>query len=148
MKATHLATLGIVLCTGCGAVTPQPTPVGQSPEERVTQSARKLVSAYAQETAAYLKSNSAASAIEDAKRTVRDKLKDPDSAQFRKVRLVDHDGGKIVCGQVNGKNSFGGYVGYKSFASSPTRATIQSADTTYSLVNDALTTAIYVACGT
>lgn len=38
---------------------------------------------------------------------VKSLLKDPDSAQFRKV--------KNTCGEVNAKNSFGGYTGYKRF---------------------------------
>ena len=40
-------------------------------------------------------------------------LKDPGSAQFSNVRLVR--GGMALCGQVNSKNSFGGYVGAKDF---------------------------------
>lgn len=38
-------------------------------------------------------------------------LKDPDSAKFRNVK-VKWD---TVCGEVNAKNSFGGYVGYRRF---------------------------------
>lgn len=34
-------------------------------------------------------------------------LKDPDSAQFRNQ--------KRICGEVNAKNSFGGYAGFKRF---------------------------------
>lgn len=46
-----------------------------------------------------------------AKDQVRKMLNDPDSAQWR--RLSASDG--MVCGQVNAKNAFGGYVGYRSF---------------------------------
>ncbi len=38
-------------------------------------------------------------------------LKDPDSASFRNERR----GKMAVCGEVNAKNSFGGYVGYRRF---------------------------------
>lgn len=47
-------------------------------------------------------------------------LKDPSSAQFRNIRAVDvtlENGTKErrVCGELNGKNSFGAYVGFEMF---------------------------------
>ena len=48
-----------------------------------------------------------------AKEAVKLKLKDPDSAQFRNVRTVRVG---LVCGEVNAKNSMGGYVGYTAFS--------------------------------
>lgn len=42
-------------------------------------------------------------------------LKDPDSAKFRELRIVNN--GKALCGFVNAKNSFGGYVGFNNFVS-------------------------------
>lgn len=55
------------------------------------------------------------SLMESTKQTVADTLKDPSSAQFKSV--VVYNGGKqrTVCGEVNGKNSYGGYVGFKKF---------------------------------
>lgn len=48
---------------------------------------------------------------------VMDGLKDPDSAKFKPFTLVtDADGNKKVCGQVNAKNAYGGYVGFTGFA--------------------------------
>lgn len=38
---------------------------------------------------------------------------DPTSAMFRE--LVASDSGRQICGYVNGKNRFGGYVGYRPF---------------------------------
>ncbi|WP_372502401.1 hypothetical protein P7L66_13330 [Tistrella mobilis] len=50
-------------------------------------------------------------------------LKDPDSAKFRDVRLVDHPaGGRVVCGEVNARNSYGGYVGFARFVAGPSLA--------------------------
>lgn len=46
-----------------------------------------------------------------AKTAVADQMKDPSSAQFREVRRVDD----AVCGEVNGKNSFGAYSGFQRF---------------------------------
>lgn len=47
-----------------------------------------------------------------AKTDVANRLKDPMSAQFRNVKLTK-DGN--VCGEVNGKNSYGAYSGFVSF---------------------------------
>jgi hypothetical protein len=49
---------------------------------------------------------------------VRGKLKDPDSAKFRGVYF--HRGATntpTACGEVNAKNSFGGYSGFERFIS-------------------------------
>lgn len=53
--------------------------------------------------------------IEEAKMQIRANLKDPDSAQFRNVRWERKQSLVILCGEVNAKNSFGGYVGFKPF---------------------------------
>ncbi|WP_420567863.1 hypothetical protein [Thalassovita sp.] len=58
--------------------------------------------------------------IQEVERAVAYKLKDPSSAQFREIRMIErtHQDGTVstlVCGQVNGKNSFGGYVGFTTF---------------------------------
>ena len=46
-------------------------------------------------------------------------MKDPDSVQFRGVEGYDRGEPGIImlCGEVNAKNSFGGYVGYRHFTS-------------------------------
>ncbi len=42
------------------------------------------------------------------------KLRDPASSQFR--RLAPAVGSnRVICGQINGKNGFGGYAGFKPF---------------------------------
>lgn len=47
---------------------------------------------------------------------VIDTLKDPESARFSEIAATQGDSGEIsVCGFVNAKNSFGGYVGKKPF---------------------------------
>lgn len=40
-------------------------------------------------------------------------LKDPDSAKFR--NLLAYPDKKLVCGEINGKNSFGAYSGFSDF---------------------------------
>ena len=43
-------------------------------------------------------------------------LKDPSSAQLRNLRMVTGEGGEALCGEINGKNSYGGYIGFHPFA--------------------------------
>lgn len=54
-------------------------------------------------------------AISDAKTVVVRTFKDPDSAQFRNIVIRDSGKRRAVCGEVNAKNSYGGYVGYRAF---------------------------------
>ena len=48
---------------------------------------------------------------------LRDSMKDPGSVEFRNVRESIYQGDAYVCGEVNAKNGFGAYVGYKRFVS-------------------------------
>ena len=52
--------------------------------------------------------------IEKAKISVRRSLKDPESARFRDVH-VGKETNRPVRGEVNAKNSFGGYIGFNKF---------------------------------
>lgn len=47
----------------------------------------------------------------EARKLVAHDLKDPSSAQFREIHKTD----QAVCGEVNAKNSYGAYVGFKHF---------------------------------
>lgn len=49
---------------------------------------------------------------------IKAKLKDPDSAEFRNVHYYSGSGGPVVCGEVNAKNSYGGYNGFEPFVAS------------------------------
>jgi hypothetical protein len=58
--------------------------------------------------------------INEIKNVTRHNLKDPESAQFRDIRRTEfqrQDGtsNTLVCGEINGKNAFGGYVGFSTF---------------------------------
>lgn len=46
---------------------------------------------------------------------VKFSMNDPDSAVFRKLFLNTYRGTKMMCGEVNGRNRMGGYVGYTRF---------------------------------
>ena len=54
-----------------------------------------------------------ANIIPNAEQRISDRLKDPSSAQFRNVFVSEN--GHYVCGEVNSKNGFGGYTGFKHF---------------------------------
>lgn len=59
--------------------------------------------------------------IEKGKEAVRQKLKDPDSAQFRSTYFHRGKAGiPVACGQVNAKNGMGGYSGFQRFVSGAT----------------------------
>lgn len=54
--------------------------------------------------------------IGKAQAEIASQLKDPSSAQFRNVKAGKTDKGfDIVCGEVNARNGFGGYVGFTPF---------------------------------
>ena len=52
--------------------------------------------------------------LEKAKGAAKYDLKDPDSAQFRGVH-ISKDKPREVHGEINSKNSYGGYVGFEKF---------------------------------
>lgn len=59
-----------------------------------------------------------AETIVTAQRNVRASLKDPDSAQFKDIYANYTEEFQVVaCGQVNSKNSLGGFTGFKRFVS-------------------------------
>ena len=55
--------------------------------------------------------------IKLAQDDIMEELIDPDSANFRNEKIIRNDNGLYVCGEVNAKNSFGGYVGFKPYFS-------------------------------
>lgn len=80
---------------------------------------------------------------EVGKTSVRNLLKDPDSATFSELygaRRIDGEGPVAVCGYVNAKNSYGGYVGKKRFFAFEKNAAIWSDQPQYgySAENDML----------
>jgi hypothetical protein len=53
--------------------------------------------------------------INRAEQSVKQQLNDPDSAEFSEIKIVGPSPIETVCGRVNAKNLFGGYVGYRRF---------------------------------
>ena len=61
-----------------------------------------------------------ASQVQMVKTTIGRGLKDPRSAQYQNIRMVRNTNQSgtshtLVCGEVNAKNSYGAYVGFKMF---------------------------------
>lgn len=84
----------------------------------IKETSRAQVKSFSVDVANHLKTNDKASAITKAKSIIADSLKDPNSAQFRNVRVVPYEEGAVICGEVNAKNSYGGYVGFEAFVAS------------------------------
>jgi hypothetical protein len=96
----------------------------------------------------YLAKNGEQKTISVALQQVRDLLKDPDSAKFQKIRIRDYQGEVVVCGEVNAKNSYGGYAGYRLFIAGVSAANLEytsgrSDPTFYADINHEM----IVACG-
>ncbi|QFU25272.1 hypothetical protein FS418_11180 [Shewanella sp. YLB-09] len=59
--------------------------------------------------------------MDKGKNAVKQRLKDPNSAEFRNVYFHrGSDNIPVTCGEVNSKNSFGGYGGFQKFVSGGT----------------------------
>lgn len=64
---------------------------------------------------ASLAASAGSARVEHAKAVILENLRDPESARFRSIYQRSSTQIHNVCGQVNAKNGFGGYVGYRRF---------------------------------
>lgn len=127
---------------GCGGVP------YQDPGQRLAMLSLEEVATLVRQTRAYLASGKTeAEAVEEAKRAAASKLKDPEAARFRNVVIKSYIDGKIICGELNGKNSYGAYVGYRPFAASPMDAVLQSTGSRYASTDELANTGLRNACG-
>lgn len=102
---------------------------GTPPVQRLQDSSLFEVRGHAMNMEAFLKNGkSEEDGINIALQNLTDSLKDPDSAKFRNVRMKAFDGMHVVCGEVNAKNSYGGYTGFKKFAAGPKESSIESSE--------------------
>lgn len=98
--------------TGCAAVPAQPI---QSPYQELHDQRLKEVERMATEVELGLQSMPPQELLNKAQAAITYGFKDPDSAKFRNVRYVKYEERIVICGEVNAKNSYGGYVGYENF---------------------------------
>lgn len=85
-------------------------------------------------------------ALEQATKALADSMKDPEGARFRGVKFTLFEGRPIVCGEINGKNSYGAYVGYRWFAANHEAAVLESAGGRYPQIDAAANAGIRAAC--
>ena len=53
----------------------------------------------------------------ESKTDIKNRMKDPESIQFRNLREIKNSlNVQTLCGELNGKNSYGGYGGFRSFS--------------------------------
>lgn len=68
------------------------------------------------------------SLVAKAKTAITRDLKDPESAKFRDIGIYKSatgKGGVSVCGEINAKNSYGAYAGYRGFVANEDLAYVQ-----------------------
>jgi hypothetical protein len=83
--------------------------------------------------------------VPPALQAVRQNLLDPSSAQFRNVRQMPNG---AVCGEINGKNRMGGYVGFQPFAADLAKGVVNLHTSQNHAANDSysLEMRIYAVC--
>ena len=62
----------------------------------------------------------------EAKKAVRYELRDPESAEFRDIRI--YEDGKLICGEVNANNAYGGKSGFKGFVYDDGQASLEESE--------------------
>lgn len=142
MRVQAAFAIPLALLLGCA---PVPHSNYTTAIQQVEFSAISDAERHASELGALLKAGTPeAQAIEQAKDAVAYDLKDPASVQFRNLRLRDFQGGKLLCGEINAKNSYGAYVGYAPFYAGVKGGFIKSRDS--KSIHDAENAGLFAAC--
>jgi hypothetical protein len=113
MRLLGLMLAATFLVSGCG-----PSPVEKAAAEAAAKKAATDAALAAQAEAEKVRD---LKFIEVMKDDVRDDFRDPDTARFRRLaystkRLSTGGTQYELCGEVNATNEYGGYVGYRQFA--------------------------------
>ena len=143
-NAAHLVAIAIAIAlSGCAA--------GgggnfANPITNLRNMSMSTVASFAQNVKSFLISGTPEQAVDAAKQVVANSLKDPNGAQFRNVRLARYLDGNVVCGEVNGKNSYGGYVGFSPFVASTSSSVLYDNDSKYSDLQSASNAGLNAAC--
>lgn len=138
----------LIACTALAALAGCAPGNYVDPAQNLRTSSLNAVNAHARSVAIFLREGGTEDqAIEKGKEGVVALLKDPDSAKFRNVALKPFGDGKVVCGEVNAKNSYGGYVGFRGFAAGAYGATLEETGGRYAEVDRIANTGLTAACG-
>lgn len=116
MKRAICGVLGVLggLLAGCVTV-----------EDTARRDAHVGISAMAMRFADAAQEKGRSTVVVDVLAAVTNSMKDPDSVRFRAVRVVRYGTGAVVCGEVNAKNSYGGYTGFSPFVGAPSRVIVR-----------------------
>lgn len=107
----------MLIAAACAALTGCAT--GMSVFDQLRSSSYATAANVASAGQSYLRQGGSRDGLEvEAKKSVANMLKDPGAAQFRGVVARRYLSGTVVCGEVNGKNSYGAYIGYRRFLAS------------------------------
>jgi uncharacterized protein YceK len=113
MRKIVLSLAVLLLVAGCGSQRSQFSYNSyQPPSETITSTSAKT--AKPEPTVNAVKATQAEIAV--YQRAVDSNLRDPEAARFRSLRVVrDSEGTLGLCGELNAKNAYGGYIGFSSF---------------------------------
>lgn len=146
MKAKILIAAISSTLVGCSPV--QYNKTYKNPIDDVRAYSYQIIELYAAETGKYIRANGEKKAKEAALLNLRNDMKDPESARFKNVRLVPYSTGKVFCGEVNAKNSYGGYIGFMPFVAGISGAEIyDTRNSKYPDIQAASNAGIVAACG-
>jgi hypothetical protein len=137
-----VSAFALVMISGCAQVGGY-----NNPSTRVRDISMLTVGDYSQVVKTFLMTGTQEKAIEQAQIALANSMKDPSSTQFRNVRLVKYLEGNVICGEVNGKNSYGGYVGFTPFVASTSSAVLYDNDAKYPDIQAASNSGLRAACG-
>lgn len=141
-KGILLSVSALVLLSGCVAAN------RVAPIDALRHGVMEDVNRYSNTFEDFMKSGkSDAEGLAAAKAQVASSLKDQDSAKFRNVVIRPYGYGRVVCGEVNAKNSYGGYVGFTRFVASNEESAIEDNSSQYQAINEASNAGLYAACG-
>ena len=129
-KRWHFVVAFLVIGVIGGATRPEPTPAQKAARvaaEKKEADAAKIEQAKA-DADPYADTGKQMAWIRISKDAVRAKLKDPDSADFRSVNFYAGGGTPVVCGEVNAKNSFGGFTGFEPFLAAGDQLVVLSSE--------------------
>jgi hypothetical protein len=114
--------------TGGRTVKPPASPTAEGANSSTGDSSDGLISSSDTSSSKYSDVAKQYAWIETGKEQIKTKLKDPDSATFRNVHFYSGGGVPVTCGEVNAKNSFGGYNGFERFIAAGSQLAVLESD--------------------
>lgn len=145
---TFLVAVSCVVLSGCVQNGPNQAyyTAQRDPVAELRESSYNQADAMAASLVELRKAKNDSELFEVGKKVVANLMKDPSSVQFRNMKVVTRSKGTVVCGEVNGKNSYGAYVGFKKFVAGQNEAHIEESGGRYEEVDYAANAGIRAWC--